>query len=220
MIKELLKSKETFATPVVLFLFQDLGMDALNFEPETIGDRLRMIEPDVDQALVDRVNAALGLYTSNLFWTDPITFGMVCRSLNRRKFALAAEPTIGDICWGVSEAQLLTNDVVDEDAPFAFNESIIKYVKYTLKINAVYSMPSALKQYFGDLPYNFVIDDPAIAEARQQEFDAASAKIDALVANKMYTLLEQIKRSGVKLSPNAEKDVDQLLMGRVNDQTT
>lgn len=220
MIKELLKSRETFATPVVLFLFQDLGSDALTLEPETIGDRLRMIEPSVDQSLIDRVNAALGLFNTDLFWNDPVTFGVVCRALNRRKFALASEPTIGDICWGVTEANLLTNDVVDDVAKDVFNESIIKYVKYTLKLNAVYSMPKSLKSDFGELPYTFVIDDPAIAEARQSEFDSDAAKIDAVVSDKMYMLLSQIKRSGVKLTDSASRDVDQLLAEYSNAEDT
>ena len=211
MIKELLKSKGTFATPVVLFLFQELGSDALTFEPETIADKLRMVEASVDQSLIDRVNAALGLFTTDLFWNDPIVFGAVCRSLNRRRFATSAEPSIGDICWGVTEANLLTTDVVDGEAKDAFNESIIKYVKYTLKLNALYSTPKSLQADFGEVPYNFVIDDPAIAEARQTEFDAAAARIDALVADKMYLLLHQIKHSGVKLTDSATKDVDQLL---------
>lgn len=221
MIRELLKSKHTFATPIVLFLFHDLGMNALNFEPETIGDRLRSIEPGIDRALIDRVNAALGLYTSDLFWTDPVTFGVVCRSLNKHKFALTSEPSIDDICWGVSEAHLLTNDTIDGAQGFVFNESIIKYVKYTLKLNAIYTAPSSIKQYFGDVSYNFVVDDPAIAEARQQEFDSVAAKLDSVVANKMYTLLTQIKQSGVPLSLTAEQDIDQLLKGRTsNDKDT
>lgn len=209
MIKELLRSDKTFATPIVLFLFQDLGDDALNFEPETIGDRLREIEKETPQPLVDRVNAALGLYTSDLFWNDPIVFGTVCRALDRRKFPMSGEPSVGDICWGVTEATLLTND--SDVPPDRFNESIIKYVKYTLKLNAIYSMPKALQDGFGDIPFNFAVDDPAIAEARQSEFDKDAEKLDAVVSSKLYELLTQIKMSGVKLTKSAEFDVDKLL---------
>lgn len=211
MIKELLRDKNTFATPVVLYLFQDLGNDALTFEPETIGDRMRMIEPKTPQALIDRVNAALGLYNSDLFWTDPVIFGIVCRSLNRRKYPGADEPTIGDICWGVTEATLLTNDSDTETPSNIFSDSIIKYVKYSLKLNAIYTTPKSLQSDFGDMSFEYVVDDPAIAEARQHEFDADADKIDAIVARKLHQLLLQIKRSGVKLTNSASDDVDKLL---------
>jgi hypothetical protein len=221
MIRELLKDSKTFATPIILFLIQDLGDAALTYEPETIADRLRMIEPEVEQEVIDRTNAALGLFTSNLFWTDPVIFGVVCRSLNRRKFPLSGEPTIGDICWGVTEAGLLTTDTVDKAAPEVFSESIIKYVMYTLKNNGLYSSPSALKASFGEVPFTYVVDDPAIAEARQTEFDEAAAELDALVSKKMHQLLLQIKKSGVKLSDSASRDVDELLYGaQANDQNT
>lgn len=211
MIRALLKSEDTFATPVVLYLVSELGMDALTFEPETIGEKLKAIEPDVHPALIDRVNAALGLYASDLFWTDPIVFGVVCRSLNRHRFPAGDEPDLGDLAWGVTEAGLLTRDVIDDEPMDQFSQSIIAYVKYTFKLNAVYTMPKALSDSFGRIEHILAVDDPAIAEARQSESDTAASEIDALVADKMYTLLLQVKRISSVLSEDAAKEVDQLL---------
>lgn len=211
MIRELLKDKNVFATPIVLFLISDLGNDALVFEPETIADRLREIEPGVSASVIERVNAALGLYTSNLFWEDPVIFGVVCRALNRATFPTADEPSIGDIAWGVTEAGLLTKDVIDEDPTDSFSTAIIKYVKYTLKINGMYTAPTALEDGFGDVSNTLTIDDPGITEARQTEADSAAAAVDAMVASKMRELLLQIKRAGIKLSETAERDLNILL---------
>lgn len=210
MIKELLKSKKTFATPVVLYLFDALGMDALNFEAETIAEYIKSIEPKTPRELIDRTNAALGLFNSDLFWNDPITFGIVCRSLNRNRFPMGSEPSIGDMAWGVSEATLLTGDVKGEDISDKFSESIAKYIRYCFKINAVYSLPKSLDD-FGPIPFTLNIDDAEMAKARQYESDQAAAGIDLLVTRKMLELFLQIKRSGVKLDESASKEIDKLI---------
>lgn len=216
MIKELLRDPSTFATPILLFLVNDLGSDALNFEPETIADRLREIEPDTDRDLIDRVNAALGLFTSDLFWNDPIVFGLVCRSLNRASTPLGDEPTVGDIAWGVTEASLLTRDVIDNDPVDQFSSNINKYVKYMLKLQGLYTTPDSLDEAFGDISSQLLIDDPQILAARQAESDAAANNIDRLVSTKMTELLLQIKRLGIKLSEVAENDLNMLLQETIN----
>ena len=210
MIKELLKSKSTFATPIVLYLFDALGMDALTFESETIAEYLKQIEPSTPQALIDRTNAALGLFNSDLFWNDPVTFGIVCRSLNRNKFPMGEEPSMGDMAWGVSEATLLCGDVNGEDVADKFSESIVKYVRFTFKNNAVYSLPKSLDD-FGPIPYTLSINDPEMAAARQFESDQSAASIDLLVTKKMLELFLQIKKSQVRLDAEAEKEIDTLI---------
>ena len=207
MIKELLKSKSTFATPVVLYLFDVLGTDALTFEAETIAEYLKQVEPKTPRELIDRTNAALGLFNSDLFWNDPVTFGIVCRSLNRNKVPMGEEPSLGDMAWGVSEATLLTNDAFGEDIADKFAEPIARYVRFSFKINAIHSLPKSLDD-FGPISHTFNIDDPEMLLARQAESDQAAASIDLLVTRKMLELFLQIKRSGVKLDPEAERELD------------
>lgn len=207
MIKELLQSKSTFATPIVLYLVDTLGTAVFEYEPETVAEYLKQIEPKTAQTLVDRVNAALGLFNSDLFWNDPIIFGVVCRALNRNKFAANDEPTIGDITWGVSEAQLLLGEGM---APARFSEAIIKYVRFTLRNNAIYTLPKSLED-FGSIGYTPKLDDPEMAMARQNESDQAAAGIDLLVTKKTLELFLQIKQSGVKLDQQATKEIDTLI---------
>lgn len=216
MIKELLRNPKTFATPVVLFLVSDMGSDVLNYEPETIRDRLREIEPEVDNDLVDRVNAALGLFTSDLFWNDPVVFGLVCRTLNRATTPLGDEPTLGDVAWGVTEASLLTEDTIDNDPSDTFSSNINKYVKYLLKIQGIYVTPETLSTAFGDISAPLLIDDPQILSARHAESSEAADDIDKMVSAKMTELLLQIKGLGIKLSAEAENDLNALLQGSID----
>ena len=211
MIKKLLSTPDTFATPIVLYLFERNGMDIFNWEPETVSDYLAGIEPRVSPRLIERVNAALGLFTSDLFWQDPVVFAAVCRSLSRRKFTVSREPSLLDITWGVTEAGMLTRDPESGMPMSEFSESVKAYVMYLFKTQAVYSLPDSLKDYFQDIPFNLTIDDPEIAMARQQESDDDALDLETQAAGMMTTMLKQIKASGVKLIDSAANDIDSLL---------
>lgn len=212
MIKELLRSESTFATPIILYLVDQLGIDTLNYEPETVAEYLRNIEPTVDDKMLDRVNAGMGLFTSNLFWTDPIIFGVVCRALNRKSANNGLEPELDDILWGVHEAQLLLGD--PEDTTNRFSESIVSFVHYLFKIHGVYSIPKSILDWFGDIPYTLPIDDPAIAEARQTESDDIAAELDAKASQQMLECLTQVSRAGISIVPEAKEELDQIINGK------
>ena len=77
----ILHNRDAFATPLLLFAFDKLGMNVFEYEPETIKGWMQQIYPDVDKELPVRLNAAIGLFTSDLFWYDPATFGIVCRAI-------------------------------------------------------------------------------------------------------------------------------------------
>ena len=211
MIKKLLSTPDTFATPIVLYLFERNGMDIFNWEPETVSDYLVSIEPQVSPRLIERVNAALGLFTSDLFWQDPVVFAAVCRSLSRRRFTVSREPSLLDITWGVTESGMLTRDPESGMPMSEFSESVKAYVMYLFKTQAVYSMPDSFKDYFQDIPFNLAIDDPEIAMARQQESDDDAMDLETQAAGMMTTMLKQIKASGVKLIDSAANDIDSLL---------
>lgn len=218
MIRKILSNDKAFATPIVLYLVSELGSDAFTYEPETIGEYLRSKYSNTDQQLIDRTNAALGLYTSDLFWNDPVSFGIVCRALNRHKFPFAAAPDIADVAWGITEANLLMMDTESGQSSDIFSDSITKYVQYLLKINNIYSTPACLKA-IGDIHMPIGIDDPEIADARQQESDLAAAKIDSMMTDKTIELMRQIKDSGVPLVNTAVNELDQILMDGSNDDS-
>lgn len=212
MIKELLRDDDTLATPIILYLVDNLGIDALEYEPETIAEYLTRIEPKTSRRLLDRVNAGLGLFTSDLFWTDPIIFGVVCRALNRKSANTGSEPELDDIVWGVHEAQLLLGD--PEETTARFSDSIVAFVHYMFKLNGVYSMPKSLIDWFGDVPFNLPIDDPTIAEARQAESDEFAAELDAAASQKMMNCLKQISVAGIDIIPEARSELDQIINGK------
>ena len=209
MIKQLLQSKKTFATPVILYLFSRFGEDIITYEFDTIAECLRSIETKTPNALIDRVNAGLGLFNSDLFWVNPVTFSMVCRALNRNPFPANSEPSLGDITWGVTEASLLFSGATDEESS-QFSPSIQAFVKYLFKLNGVFTLPESLSG-MGEVAMDLKIADAQIAIARQKESDQAAARLEIFAAKQTAELFKQIKLLNLPLLESAKKELDGII---------
>lgn len=209
-MKPLLTDINTFATPLLIFTVDNLGMDAFEYEPDTIEDFLKSHNPNIHRSLVDRTNAALGLFSSNLFWQDPITFGIVCRTLNRKTRPEASEPDLEDIAWGMTEASLIINDPTGEQAKEKFSVSVLRYAQYLMKINGVYDKTQSMP----DVPapeFNSSIQDSAQLMSIQQRSDDMRAVLDYKTFNKMSILLRQIRDNKLTLSEQAGKELESLI---------
>jgi hypothetical protein len=209
-MKPLLTDVNTFATPLLIFIVDNLGMDAFEYEPETIEDFLKSHNPDIHRTLVDRANAALGLFSSDLFWQDPVTFGIVCRTFNRKRRPLSTEPDLEDIAWGMTEASLIINDPDDEQGKETYSHSVLSYAQYMLKLNGIYdktqSMPAVEPTDF-----NSSFQDSEQLVSIQERSDDARAILDYKTFSKMSELLRQIKDNNLTLSAQASKELDALI---------
>ena len=116
------ENPKAFATPLLIQAFDIYGVDLFDMEENVLVADLYKRYPKTDRTIINRLFAAIGLYTSDLFFQDPITFGQTCRAFNRHKYLYADEPDIKDICWGVSEATLITS--TDEESKDVFGEGI------------------------------------------------------------------------------------------------
>ena len=209
-MKPLLTDVNTFATPLLIFIVDNLGMDAFDYEPETIGDFLRSHNPNIHRSLIDRANAALGLFASNLFWQDPVTFGIVCRTLNRKPRPEASEPDLEDIAWGMTEASLIMNDPNDEESKERYGSSILMYSQYMLKLNGIYDKTQSMLAVPSP-EFNSSIQDSAQLISIQERSDDARAILDYKTFSKMSELLRQIKDNNLTLSAQASKELDALI---------
>ena len=207
MIKDLLRSDKTFATPIVLYLVSVLGEDVIGFEPESIAEYLKKIEPTVSKSLIDRVVAATGLFTSNAFWYDPATFSIISRALNRRPFPAAKPAELEDMAWGVSEASLLLSG---EDVGDNFSEYIIRYLQYFMKSEGIFTAPTSLS-FIGHIPFTPAVDDDSYTANIQAESDNVAAKIDIQVNMQMLELLNQLKSLRLPMRKEATAELDELI---------
>ena len=204
-----LKNKKVFASPVILYIISELGVDAISYEPETIAEFLKAKEPAIDKQVIDRTNAALGLFTSNLFWTDPAIFNIVSRALNRNRFPTRNAASIEDMAWGMTEASLLLSGSED-DTVDSYSDSVNRYVKFALKSEGLYTVPECMSQ-IGSIPFNTQLDDAEMMLSVQQRSDSRAADIDLYVSNQMMELLNQISISGVAIDKEAKIELNKLL---------
>ena len=207
-MKTILADKQAFATPLLLLAYQTIDEQIFDLEPETIGQILKEIDPKTLNRNINKVNAALSLLQSNLFWQDPITFGFTCRTLNRCPRISGAEPNLDDIMWGITEARLITGD---NDEPFS--ESIKAYVEFLLKKDSIVTEVPTLN--FVDVPpMNNVYDDP---EQQLSVLNSSKQRVNEMeqeVGTKMITMLKQIKDLHMDISKEASNDLESLLKGK------
>lgn len=211
MATNILFNPDAFATPILLYLVDKLGMNVFEYEPETVEEYIRKANPEVKESVISRVQAAIGLYTSNLFWQDPITFGVICRALNRKNKPEAGVPTINDIAWGMAEVDLLMGSNTEEDdIPDSYSIGIDKYVKYLLRESGIYDTPDSMAGISSpDIHTKF--DDPEQLRSIQERSDQSKAVVDLKVSEKMSELLKQVAELEIEFSSKAREELTQLL---------
>ena len=210
-MNHLLAEKTAFATPLLLYAFDLIGEELFDLEPETIEQILKQQNHKTLQRNVDRINAALGLLTTNLFWQDPVTFAVTCRTLNRKARVDASPPDLDDILWGITEARLITGNPGEDPEPFS--DSIQAYVQQLLKMAGVVTAVPTL-DFIEPAKEPNSYDDP---EQSLSAYDNSRERVDDLeqgVGTKMITLLKQIKDLHLKISDEAANDLEHLLEGR------
>lgn len=210
-MSQLLAEKTAFATPLLLYAYNLIGDDIFEIEPETIEQILKQQNHKTLQRNVDKINAALGLLTTNLFWQDPITFAVTCRTLNRKARVNAAPPDIEDVLWGITEARLIVGSPNEENEPFS--DSIQAYIQQLLKMAGIVTEVPTLDFIEPQKEPN-VYDD---AEQSLAAYDSSRERVDDLeqgLSTKMATMLKQIKDLHIKLSEDAAKDLEHILEGR------
>lgn len=210
-MSQLLAEKTAFATPLLLYAYDLIGDEIFDLEPETIEQILKQQNHKTLQRNVDKVNAALGLLTTNLFWQDPITFAVTCRTLNRKARVNAAPPDIEDVLWGITEARLIVGNPDEENEPFS--DSIKAYIQQLLKMAGIVTEVPTL-DFIEPRKEPNVYDD---SEQSIAAYDSSRERVDDLeqgLSTKMATMLKQIKDLRMKISEEAAKDLEKILEGR------
>lgn len=207
----ILHNDKAFATPLLLFAFDQLGMEIFDYEPETVKLWMKRLYPDVDKELPVRLNAAIGLFKSDLFWFEPQTFGILCRTLNREPVIDGDAPDLFDIAWGVTEAGLLTSDPESGERIGEFSPAIRNYVSFLMRQSALHDVPDALNGVGTAIAYPTDIDDPEMMESLRKRSESEAAAIDYSVVTKMQMLLNQIKNLDIALSKQASEELEKWL---------
>lgn len=203
---ELFNNRDAFATPLLLAAFDRVGMDLFDYEPEAVELFIKSVAPNAPKCNANKLNAALGLFTTNMFWQDPIQFGIVCRTFNRQARATAGEPTLEDMAWGVTEASMLIGETDDK-----FSEAIKAYVSYMLKLDNILTVPEAFDKLNIKIKKTNSFDDPQHQYSIQQRSDSDVAALDYMVYVQTIELLNQIRTLHIPFSKEASDQLNKIL---------
>lgn len=142
--KEAFLSSDSFGTTLLIAMFDTFGIECLKWEPETIELELKKyLQTDIPEQNLDRLQAAMSVLTSNLFFVSLEAFNVTCNSLNFSKVdgTTFIPADIEDIMWGITEVNLLLGADANKNE---FSRDIQLYVGKVLESEGVLDPPSIL----------------------------------------------------------------------------
>lgn len=187
-----------FAGSLLLAAVDMFGTDVINWDPETIQTEIHgRLGVDLDQLTSNKLNAALGLLSGNMYFKSLPGFCAVNSALSFKSITPAEFQgcMIDDIAWGVTEAKLIMGSE-DFDSQ-EFTHDIRHYTGEMLSLAGITSPPDFLG--FAEFRVqetderDVVLDDDPVMSAMY--WDRQQSELDSLnsfVAGNMERLLQQL----------------------------
>lgn len=206
------ENTKAFATPLLIQAFDIYGMGIFELDENVLSTDIKQRFPDTPDNVIERLFAGIGLYTSNLFFQDPIVFGQTCRTFNRHKYINASEPSLQDICWGIAEASLIVSPENDKDID-QFSEAIKKYIAFELKYNGVITEVPTLS-FIKLEPEDSSLYDPVINAGELENSVNIVNSLENYVQTNMVQCLNQISQLPITLASEAREQLSSILRGQ------
>ena len=213
----LYKDPGLFGSSLLLLFIDDFGMDALDWESEsittTIAEKYGVVMPAEN---FDRLSAAAGLITSDQFFLSPEAFSAVCRALSFRVVDGRAflPPSTEDMIWGVTEARIIRGS--EDFSQEAFSYSVRALAGLALSSDGFISKPSQLQ--FAVMPLEeqtnaelTFMQEPALEQALLQRQQADILGIQRQTLDRLSQLLAEFQTLPIQSSPDFIPLVKQLM---------
>ncbi len=144
-VKQALEDPSLFCSCVLLLLFDNIGPEVVDWEPESIYMQLEeMFGIKVDRLLADKINAVLSLIGTDLYHKSLEAFNVVNSVLNFKyaNFDSFSPGGVDDLLWGVTEARLIEGgEAFDKQG---FSHDIAAYTAQLLSTEGVTKPPTIL----------------------------------------------------------------------------
>lgn len=211
--KDIFLSTDSFGTSLLICMIDTFGTDCLNWEPETIEMELeKYVGQDVPSENLDRLQAAMSVLTSNLFFISLEAFNVTCNALN---FSTVSGSTfipadIEDIMWGITEVNLLLGADSNKDE---FSRDIQLYVGKVLESEGILDPPSILQ--FADMrKMNAVTaaqvsDLPDLSSMFSAGLADTKAELDSWALKRIDDLFTQI--GNIKLEASDKQEFTEMV---------
>lgn len=206
--KDIFLSPDSFGTTLLIALFDSFGTECLQWEPETIELELnKLLGTDIPEENMDRLQAAMSVLTSNLFFISLEAFNLTCNSLNFSKMdgKTFIPADIEDIMWGITEVNLLLGaDAKDNE----FSRDIQLYVGKILESEGILDPPSILSfadmKKLGQAAAKQVADLPDLSALFSAGLADTRAELDSWALKRIDSLFTQIGEMQLESSSKQE----------------
>jgi len=208
--KDIFKDPGLFCSSVLLMLVDTFGAEVVNWEPETIYAAMKeRFGVEMNNLLADKINAALSLLSSDIYYQDLTAFNTTNRVLSFRyaDFDEFVPAPVDDTAWGVTEVSL----IVGKEDQTDFNEDVKRYVGLLLETEGITRPPEILSfATFStrdqDERTMALAQDPAMASMYETRQIQEIEKINKLVQDNLVRLMQQIAELPLEGAPDiAEK---------------
>lgn len=214
---ELWHSKKGFGSALLIACIDDFGLECLDWEPETLEITVREKYGDVDRDSVERLMAAVGVLTSNMFTQDVIALCMTCATLDFERTGGESFVPAGldEIMWGLTEARLLLGGLDDKE----FSDEVCIYVGKLLADEGLENPPDTLSFAVRNdtgVDLETLADLPELSAMFEEDQAASKDMLDMVAMEKLRMLLEQIDELKLATSDLSEfKEVFNRMRGRM-----
>lgn len=193
-LQEQLLDPELFTTSAMAILMDKFGSEFMSWDPATLALEIQSgfgIEPS--PTLLDRCNAGITLFSSNLFFVSVETFSPLCDILNFGVLleGIGSPAELDDVMWGCTEARLLLGPLY-RDADFGHGPR--RYVGALLTEHGIRPAPRILS--FAEYPDDGTIPDSDMPEQEFMEMmqrrESSAADLEKENARRLTRLMHQL----------------------------
>lgn len=198
--RRMLRSPDSFATPLLVLCIDRLGWEMLNddgspWAPETIRYEVQSeFQVRLPDRNLDKIMAAISVLTSDDFFQNLPKFIMICNVLAGDTFdpSVFDPATCAEMAWAITEALLL--EPVDNDEPFA--EDIRRYVGFMLTEEGFGSPPDVLRIAMrdGGDPLSVWSDEPDLYQAAYEIQREKTTDIQTMLQSNLVELVHQLEQ--------------------------
>lgn len=147
---EALSFEGLYGTTALVIFIDEYGAGCVDWDPDTVEMEALSLSARVDPGVLDRLNAALTVLSSDAPHWDPLAFNNIVRTLNFDSVSASSyiPADIGDLAWGCTEMRLLEG--AEDFDKAGFLPDIKSLVGQSLIFSGITNVPKALN--FADMP--------------------------------------------------------------------
>lgn len=198
--KNLLSNKQATASALLIGLIDKFGVECFDWDPLTLRSEIKDnwgVELSLENS--DKVWAMITVLTSNLFYSSLEVFINTCNAFSDSgaDFHNYDPATIQEICWALTEVQLM--DPPDtQDSTYQFKTEILSYMYEELRQEGFTKVPKLLQPYFGqDLDDSTKVDevfagDEIMAKSYWDGQTEKKLQIDNFIKTRLQQLITEV----------------------------